>query len=200
MRANSRLIIARFGHTSVVLAQSKTVGDSRTLMSEVIQPNDANFLGKAFGGAVLAKIDLCAYATASRFAEMICATASFDRVDFLEPIEVGELVELEGFVSYVGRTSVEVTVDVHSQNLLTNVRRHTNTARVTMVALQDGRPTPVPKLKCESLEDKIRFLEGRLRRELRASQRADFDRLASGFKEMDEAQLDALLEKPTLLS
>ena len=81
-------------------------------MSEVMQPQDANFLGKVFGGAILAKIDLCAYATSSRFAGTICVTASFDRVDFHEPIEVGDLVTFVGHVSYVGRTSVEVTIEI----------------------------------------------------------------------------------------
>ncbi len=84
---------------------ARTTSSTRTEMSEVMQPQDANFLGKVFGGAILAKIDLCAYATSSRFAGTICVTASFDRVDFHEPIEVGELVTFVGVVSYVGSTS-----------------------------------------------------------------------------------------------
>src|SRR5580698_2825780 len=136
-------------------------------MSEVMQPQDANFLGKVFGGAILSKIDLCAYATASRFAGTICVTASFDRVDFHEPIEVGELVTFVGQVSFVGRTSLEVTIESYAENVMEGTRRHTNTARVTMVALKDGKSVEVPRLTCESRDDKIRFLEGRLRRQLR---------------------------------
>ena len=153
----------------------KTVSSSRTVVTEIIEPNDANFLGKAFGGAILARIDLCAYATASRYAGTICVTASFDRVEFHEPIEVGELVTLEGYITYVGRTSLEVTIEVYAENLIGGTRRHTNTARVTMVALRDGKPSPVPRLEWETREDKVRFLEGSLRRSMRTSQARDLE-------------------------
>ena len=162
-------------------------------MSEVMQPQDANFLGKVFGGSILAKIDLCAYATASRFAGTICVTASFDRVDFHEPIEVAELVTFIGQVSYVGRTSLEVTIEIYAENVMLGTRRHTNTARVTMVALKDGNPIEVPRLICESREDKIHFLEGKLRRELRAKQVEERVRIHAKFNEADEAELDRLL-------
>src|SRR5689334_20124953 len=112
---------------------AKAVASTRFDMSEIMTPNDSNFLGKAFGGSILAKIDLCAYITASRFAGEVCVTASFDRVDFHEPIEVGEVVSMTGVVSYVGRTSVEVTIEVYAENIFKNTKRHTNTARVTTV-------------------------------------------------------------------
>ena len=162
-------------------------------MSEVMQPQDANVLGKVFGGAILAKIDLCAYATSSRFAGTICVTASFDKVDFHEPIEVGELVTFVGQVSYVGRTSIEVTIEIYAENVLVGTKRHTNTARVTMVALQDGRPQVVPRLICESREDKIRFLEGKLRRELRAKHQEERSRIGAKFNSSTDDELDALL-------
>lgn len=172
----------------------KTVASTRVEMSEVMTPNDANFLGKVFGGRILALLDLVAYATSSRFAGTICVTASFDRVDFHEPIEVGELVSCVGSVSYVGRTSVEVTIEVSAANVLTGVSRHTNTARVTMVAIDShGKPKAVPHLICESREDKQRFLEGRLRRELRGQQRADFEHHAQRFKSASEVELDSLM-------
>ncbi len=167
-------------------------------MAQVIEPTDANFLGKAFGGSLLARIDLCAYVTASKFAETICVTASFDRVDFLEPIEVGELVTMVGSVSYVGRTSVEVTIHVVSENVLTGVRRNTNTARVTMVAFRDGKPAEVPRLICETREDKITFLAGKYRRERRNLQREEFDRMMAELTNRSESELDALLEKDKL--
>ena len=162
-------------------------------MSEVMQPQDANFLGKVFGGSILAKIDLCAYATSSRFAGTICVTASFDRVDFHEPIEVGDLVTFVGHVSYVGRTSVEVTIEIYSENVLIGTKRHTNTARVTMVALKDGKPQIVPRLICESREDKIRFLEGKLRRELRAKHGEERERIIAQFNMATDEELDSLL-------
>jgi acyl-CoA hydrolase len=172
---------------------SRTVSSSRVEMAEVMEPTDANFLGKVFGGTILAKIDLCAYAAASRYAGTICVTASFDRVDFHEPIEVGELVTFIGFVSYVGRTSVEVTIEVYAENIFQGTRRHTNTARVTMVALRDNRPAEVPRLICETREEKIRYLEGRLRREMRTLHKEERERLAEEFKRATDDELDALL-------
>ncbi len=155
----------------------KTVASTKTLLSELIEPGDANYLGKAFGGAILSKIDLCAYATASRFAGTICVTASFDRVDFHAPIEVGELVSLEGRVTYAGKTSVEVTIEISSQNVMTGEVRHTNTARVTMVALRGGAKADVPRLLPESREERLDYLEARLRREARARLAAEREEL-----------------------
>lgn len=160
-------------------------------MSKVMEPTDANFLGKVFGGSILSLLDLTAYAVSARFAGNICVTASIDRVDFHEPIEVGELVVCEGFVSFVGRTSVEVTIEVFAENIYVGVRRHTNTARVTMVSITDGKPSPVPRLICETREDKLRFLEGKLRRELRGKQREEFDRVKAELQALDEMELDA---------
>lgn len=153
--------------------QIKSVSASRVVMSKVMEPTDANFLGKVFGGSILSLLDLVAYATASRFAGNICVTASFDRVDFHEPIEVGELVVCEGRISYTGRTSLEVTIEVFAENIFEQERRHTNTARVTMVAIKEGKPTPVPTLVCETREDRLMFLEGQLRRAYRSQQREE---------------------------
>jgi acyl-CoA hydrolase len=183
-----------------MLKPTSTVSSTRTVMAQVVQPNEGNFLGKVFGGAILAKIDLCAYATASRFAGTICVTASFDRVDFHEPIEVGELVTLIGYVSFVGRTSLEITIEVHAENLMQGTSRHTNTARVTMVALHEGRPVEVPRLICETPEEKVRFLEGKLRRELRTLQRQQRERLTAQFVSAPEAELDRLMEADSLLA
>lgn len=182
------------------LVNGKTVASTRVEMSEVMTPNDANFLGKVFGGSLLSLVDLCAYVTASRFSGEICVTASFDRVDFHEPIEVGEVVTMTGLVTYVGRTSVEVTIEVHAENIFKQTRRHTNTARVTAVAIKDGKPVEVPRLICESREDKVRFLEGRLRREIRAQHRADYDRLAESFRSATDGELDRAIEAKSLLS
>jgi len=173
---------------------AKPVSETRVTMSKVMEPTDANFLGKVFGGSILSMLDLVAYATASRFAGNICVTASFDRVDFHEPIEVGELVTCEGFVSFVGRTSVEVTTEVYAESVFEGKRRHTNTSRVTMVAIKDGKPVPVPALICESHDDKVRFLEGKVRREIRASQRTEFALLSDKLKALNEPQLDELIK------
>lgn len=178
---------------------AKTVASTHVQMSEVMTPNDANFLGNVFGGSILAKMDLCAYVTASRFAGSICVTASIDRVDFHQPIEVGEVVTMAGMVSYVGRTSVEVTIEVYAENIFKQTRRHTNTARITTVAVKDGKPCPVPKLICETREEKIRFLEGRLRRELRSQHKEEVERLSQRFHEATMEELDVLLQSESLI-
>jgi len=172
---------------------TKTVSASRVVMSKVMEPTDANFLGKVFGGSILSLLDLVAYATASRFAGNICVTASFDRVDFHEPIEVGELVICEGRISYTGRTSLEVTIEVYAENIYLQKRRHTNTARVTMVAIKDGKPVPVPRLVCETREDRLSFLEGQLRRQLRTRQREELAAQVESLQELSDEDLVARL-------
>lgn len=163
-------------------------------MAEIMEPQHANFLAKVFGGVILAKIDLCAYYVASRFAGTTAVTASFDRVDFHQPIEVGEMVTFVGFVSYVGRTSVEVTIEVYTDNIFGGERRHTNTARVTMVALnKENRPTEVPRLICETREDKVRYLEGKFRRALRSQQRDESLKLNQTIAEANDEELDRML-------
>jgi acyl-CoA hydrolase len=176
--------------------KAKTVAESRVVMTRLMEPGDANFLGKVFGGSILSMLDLVAYTTASKFAGNVCVTASFDRVDFLEPIEVGELVTMEAHVSYVGRTSVEVTIDVYAENIYENSRRHTNTARVLTVAIKDGKPTEVPRLICQTRQEKIEFLKGRARRELRKRHQQELEAMGGDLEVADEAHLDALLAQP----
>ncbi|MCX7798818.1 MAG: acyl-CoA thioesterase [Fimbriimonadales bacterium] len=173
--------------------EAKRAADTRMQMAQVVTPNHANMYGKAFGGAILSMIDLLAYTVASRFAGNVCVTASFDRVDFIRPIEIGDVVVLTGFVSYAGRTSVEVTVEVEAEDVLTGERRHTNTARVTMVAIKDGKPTPVPRLLCETHEEKIRFLEGKARREQRSQREAERRAIHESLERLGEAELDRLI-------
>ena len=180
---------------------AKTASQSRVEMAQIMQPNDANFLGKVFGGRILEMIDLCAYAASSKHAGRICVTASFDRVDFHEPINVAELVTMIGQVSFVGRTSLEVTIEIYAQNLQTSDKRHTNTARVTMVALDpNGKPVLVPKLLPETREEKLRYLQGKLHRELRSAQRQELESRAARFESASDDEIEAMLTAETILS
>lgn len=163
-------------------------------MSNLMMPNDANFLGKVFGGKLVSLIDLCAYTCAARFSGEGCVTASMDRVDFLEPIEVGEVVTMEAVVSYVGRTSIEVTVDVYSENPIRQNRRFTNRARLTMVALRDGKPTPVPRLVCETRDDKVRYLQGRKRHTLRQQYVEQREKTFHDIEIASDTDLDKMLD------
>lgn len=172
---------------------AKRAADTVTELAQIMTPNEANVIGQVFGGAVLSLIDLTASATASRFAGHICVTAAFDRVDFHRPVNIGELLTLRGRVTFVGRTSLEVTIDVTATNLVQGESRHTNTARVTMVALADGKPVAVPRLICETREEKVAFLAGKLRRDMRQAFRADVEARVSALDGLSDAELDALI-------
>ena len=123
------------------------------------------------------------------------ATASFDRVDFHEPIDVGELVTLEGTVTYVGRTSMEITIEIYADNLMQGTHRHTNTARVTMVALRGGKPAEVPHLICETREDKIAYLTGRTRRKRREVHLSELKDIIAEFQQASDEELDAMIDR-----
>ncbi|ELZ98870.1 acyl-CoA thioester hydrolase [Haloferax mucosum ATCC BAA-1512] len=131
-----------------------TLAESRTEMTELLLPNDTNNLGRALGGAVLHWMDICGAIAAMRFSNRQCVTASMDHVDFIGPIDLGEVAVMDAYVFNVGRTSVDVKVDVHAENPKTDERRKTTTSFLTFVALDDdGHPTPVPKLVCETDEE-----------------------------------------------
>lgn len=149
----------------------KPVSASRTELAELMMPQHANMLGKVFGGTILSLIDKAAAAAAIRHSGRICVTATFDQVVFHAPIEIGELVRIVAAVNAVGRTSMEVGVEVFSTNIRTGETRHTNTCYVTMVAIDEaGRPTPVPPLVLET--DEERRLEAEARARMQARKRA----------------------------
>ena len=149
-----------------------TVSQSRASVVRLMVPTDANFTGAVFGGAILAEIDRVAYVSATRHAHLQCVTASFDRADFLEPVHVGELVEFDAMLTFVGRSSMEVWVRVRAEALVGGPRRPVVEAFVTMVAVdRDNRPVPVPPLLLETDEERRRFEEGRARMEARRRSR-----------------------------
>ncbi|TKX74876.1 acyl-CoA thioesterase [Halorubrum sp. GN11_10-6_MGM] len=129
--------------------ETATLASSHTEMTEMLLPNDTNNLGRALGGAVLHWMDICGAIAGMRFSNRQVVTASMDHVDFISPIEMGEVAIIEGYVFNTGRTSVDVKVDVRAENPRTDETRRTTTSYFTFVALDDdGRPTPVPALDC----------------------------------------------------
>ncbi len=149
-----------------------TVKASRASVVRLMLPTEANFMGNVFGGAVLAEIDRVAYVAASRHAKATCVTASIDRVDFIAPVHIGDLVDFDAVLTYVGRSSMEVWVQVRSAGIRGGRSKLVVEAFVTMVALdEDGRPTPVPPLLLETDEERRRFEEGRRRMEARKRSR-----------------------------
>jgi acyl-CoA hydrolase len=138
---------------------------SHTTIAEVMMPHMANQLGNVHGGVILGMLDRVGAVSAIRHAQRVCVTASVDRVDFREPIHLGELVTMYASVNYAHRTSVEVGVRVEAENLLTGERRHTNTCYLTFVAIDEaGRPAAVPPVVPETGEERRRFSEAEARR------------------------------------
>jgi len=156
--------------------EPRSVRFSQTTLTELMIPSYANFGGKIHGGILLSLIDKVAYACAARHAGTYCVTVSVDGVDFLEPVEVGDLVSLHASVNYVGRTSLVIGIRVIAENVKNGRQRHTNTSYVTMVAKgDDDKPTVVPELLLENEDDARRFLEAIKRRELKENYKDAFD-------------------------
>jgi acyl-CoA hydrolase len=144
---------------------------SHTTIAEVMMPHMANTLGNVHGGVLLGMMDRVAAVSAIRHAQRICVTVSVDRVHFREPIHLGELVTMNSSVNYAHRTSIEVGVRVTAENLLSGVKRHTNSCYLTFVALdENGRPAEVPPVLPETEEEKARFREAAARREQRVAE------------------------------
>ena len=155
---------------------AKTVEHSRTTLTELMIPAYANFGGKIHGGILLSLMDKVAYACASRHAGNYVVTVSVEGVNFLEPVEVGELVYLHASINYVGRTSMVVGIRVIAENVRTGVQKHTNTSYFTMVAKDEqGKPTVVPELILQSRDDVRRFMEAIKRRQLKEAYADEFD-------------------------
>ena len=153
-------------------------------------PSYANFGGKIHGGILLSLMDKVAYACASRHAGTYCVTVSVDNVNFLQAVEVGDLVSLHASVNFVGTSSMVVGIKVVAENVHTGVQNHTNTSYFTMVAKDDNeKPTPVPPLLLETREDARRFLEAIKRREIKSQSSDTFD------NEKNRMTLESDLEK-----
>lgn len=146
----------------------KTVSYSETILTELMVPSYSNFGGKIHGGVILSLMDKVAYVCAAKHAGGYCVTASIDAVNFLAPVEVGDLVSLLGSVNYVGHSSLVVGIKVISENVKTHVVKHTNTSYFTMVALDDNnKPLQVPGLLLQSNKDVRRFYEAYQRKEMK---------------------------------
>ena len=148
----------------------KPVSFSQTTITELMIPSYSNFGGKIHGGILLSLMDKVAYVCAAKHAGNYCVTASIDTVDFLQPVEVGDLVSLMASVNYVGKTSLVIGIRVESENIKTNNVYHTNTSYFTMVAKDEKNiPVLVPGLILENKEQVRRFVEAKRRRQLKQS-------------------------------
>ena len=152
--------------------EGKRIRDSVVITAQLMNPQDANPAGNVHGGVIMYLIDNAAGAAATRHARSHVVTASIDRLDFHNPVYIGDLLTLRASVNFVGRTSVEVGVRVEAENLLTGLRRHTSSAYLTLVAMgPDGHPAQVPPLILETDDEKRRNVEAKERRQTRLAEK-----------------------------
>jgi acyl-CoA hydrolase len=151
----------------------KTIEASQTTMTQLMLPSHSNFSGKIHGGYILNLMDQIAFACASKHSGHYCVTASVNKVDFLNPIEVGELLHLKASINFTGRTSMMVGLRVDAENIHTGKSKHCNSSYFTMVAKdENGKSVPVPGLILDS-EERVRRFARYIRRREQARMREE---------------------------
>ena len=151
----------------------KPVSESYAVLSHLMGVTDANNVGNIHGGIIMKLVDEAAGLAAIKHSGRLSVTAGIDRMNFMFPIHLGEVVTFRASVNAAWRTSMEVGVKVEAENPLTGAVRHTNTAYLTMVSLdQDGHPAPVPPLLASTPAERRRMREAEMRRANRLAERA----------------------------
>jgi len=150
------------------MEEAKRISESKTEIAQLMMPPHANTAGNVHGGTIMKLIDQCGAIVASRHSHKNCVTASVDRIDFINPAYIGNVVTLKAALNYVGKTSMEVGVHVEDECLITGTKSHIASAYITYVALDDDdKPIQVPELIPETEEEKRRFKEAQERRKKR---------------------------------
>jgi len=153
----------------------KRIQESQVTISELMLPSHSNFNGKIHGGYILSLLDQIAFACASKHSGVYCVTASVDTVDFLAPIEIGELVTMKASVNYVGNTSIVIGIRVEAENIQTGVIKHCNSSHFTMVAKDyKGQSVKVPGLILETDNDIRRFVKAIKRAKMKLKRSKEF--------------------------
>jgi len=154
--------------------KANPVSVSRVEVVQIVQPEDANPMGVAFGGKVVMWMDLAGGIAAIRHARRHVVTASIDHLSFIAPIRIGDFVIIRAAVNYAGRTSMEVGVTIESEDPLTGQRQRSTRGYLTFVALDEhGQPTSIPGVIPETEKDKQRYEEAKRRRELKLKWRKE---------------------------
>jgi acyl-CoA hydrolase len=166
----SKTMMAKFREEPL---KGKPVSASASQMAEVVLPAQTNALGKLLGGHVMHLVDIVAAMAASRHANSYMVTASVDYIDFRNPISLGDIVILKAHVNRVFNTSLEIGVDVFSEDILTGAKKHTTSAYVTFVAIDEHtrKPKPVRPLILRTPEERRRWKDAAKRREIRLALR-----------------------------
>ncbi|MBC7765132.1 MAG: acyl-CoA thioesterase [Hyphomonadaceae bacterium] len=150
------------------MISAKTPQSTEIHMTELVLPNDTNLLGNLLGGRLMHWIDISGAMVASRHAQKTVATVAMDSLDFRHPIKMGELVMLHAKITWVGKTSMEVLVNVCGENLKTGEVIKTNQAFLTFVALDEqGLPSAVPALILETAQEQVLHAQAQDRKKAR---------------------------------
>lgn len=165
--------------SSMCATEFRTVKSSQIVLKELMIPSYANFGGKVHGGVILSLMDKIAYTCAATHSRGYCVTASVDSVDFVNPVEVGELVTLCASVNFVGRSSMEVGIKVFSEDFKKGITKHTNTSYFTMVALDETtrKSISVPGLILEEDIEIRRFIWGKFRKQFKKQYQENYQNL-----------------------
>ena len=174
----------------------KKIENSQITLTQLMLPSHSNFSGKIHGGFILSLMDQVAFACASKHSGFYCLTASVNKVNFLNPIEVGELVTLKASINYTGNTSMVVGVRVESENIHTGEIKHCNSSYFTMVAKdEEGNNTLVPGVILENREQ-VRHFARSIRREEQGKKRS---KVFSAKNFVMEDYLDVVASKNVML-
>jgi len=153
--------------------EGKPVKASSLIMTQIMRQQDVNLAGNVHGGSIVKAMDTTAGIVAYRHARTNVVTASIDRVDFVHPVYVGNLITLDACINYVGRTSMEIGVRVDAEDIFSGESRHVASAYFTYVSLsEDGKPRVLPPLLLETDEERSRNREAQARREARLRERS----------------------------
>lgn len=152
--------------------EGKRPDASRVVLTQLMGPSDANPLGNVHGGLLMKLCDEAGGMAAIKHARRPAVTVVVDSMSFHSPVQVGDLVTVTAEITWVGRSSMETRVVVNAENVLSGEVTHTNTAYFVYVALnENGKPTPVPRLICETTEERERFDRAQARQDYRLEQR-----------------------------
>ena len=150
----------------------KRVSDSETVITELMVPSYANFGGKVHGGMILSLMDKVAYVCAAKHSRAYCVTVAVEGVDFMHPVEVGDLLTIKASVNYTGNTTMIVGMRVETQDPKTGATNHTNSSYFTMIAKsEDGSNLPVPGLILSNEEELRRYCEARYLKRMSSERR-----------------------------
>lgn len=150
------------------MKKAKNVSESETILSEVMMPVHANHYGSVHGGTILRLVDEAAFVVATKHARKNVVLASMDNIVFKHPVDIGDMLTIKARLCYVGRSSMEVEVEIETDKLKEGKLLHIGSAYLTMVALDEkGKPVRIPRLILKTKDEKLKSKEALARRKKR---------------------------------